>query len=183
MHVPADWGIHVWEHLLARGEPHGIAPYGTEAMGILRIEKGHVAGPELDGRTTPDDLGFGRMLRPDGGYIGRWGLSRPVLQAPDRKQLVGLEADASIPAGAQILDEDRAARLGRQTAALTSLGHVTSSVRSPNLDTHIALALVRSGRERHGETLVAASPVTGEHVPVTVRDPVFFDPESARARS
>ena len=183
IHAPADWGTLVWEHLLERGAPHRIAPYGTEAMGILRIEKGHVAGPEIDGRTSPLDLGFERMLRPDGRYIGHWGLSRPIFRAEGRKQFVGLRGETSIPAGAQILDEERAAQLGRQTTALTSLGHVTSAVRSPNLDAEIALALLRDGRSRIGERLVAASPVTGETVPVEVCSPHFFDPENARARA
>ena len=183
IHVPADWGTAVWEHLLERGAGLGIAPYGTEAMGILRIEKGHVAGPEIDGRTTPLDLGFERMLRPDGGYVGHWGLSRPVLRTEGRKQFVGLRGEASIPPGAQLLDEERAARLGRQAGALTSLGHVTSAVHSPNLGSEIALALLRDGRSRTGERLIAASPVTGESVPVEVCLPVFFDPENVRARS
>ena len=183
IHVPADWGTAVWEHLLEQGAPHRIAPYGTEAMGILRIEKGHVAGPEIDGRTTPIDLGFERMLRPDGSYVGHWGLSRPVFREEGRKQFVGLRGEAPIPPGAQILDEGRAARLGRQTSALTSLGHVTSAAHSPNLGAEIALALLRDGRSRTGEHLVAASPVTRENVRVEVCDPVFFDPESARARA
>ncbi len=183
IHAPADWGAAVWEHLLERGAPHDIAPYGTEAMGILRVEKGHVAGPEIDGRTTPLDLGFERMLRPDGGYVGHWGLSRPVFRSPGRKQFVGLRGEAPIPPGAQLLDEERAARLGRQTTALTSLGHVTSAVHSPNLGAEIALALLRDGRSRTGEKLIAASPVTRENVRVEVCDPVFFDPESARARA
>ena len=183
IHAPADWGTLVWEHLLTRGASHRIAPYGTEAMGILRIEKGHVAGPEIDGRTSPLDLGFERMLRPDGGYVGHWGLSRPVFRAEGRKQLVGLRGEASIPAGAQLLDEGRAARLGRQAGALTSLGHVSSAVHSPNLGAEIALALLRDGRSRTGEKLVAASPVTGESVTVEVCSPHFFDPENARARA
>ena len=182
IHVPADWGLAVWEHLLERGAPHGIIPYGTEAMGILRIEKGHVAGPEIDGRTTPIDLGFERMLRPDGGYIGHWGLSRPVFGAPGRKQFVGLRGEAPVPIGAQILTADRAAKLGRQTSAMTSLGHVTSAVHSPNLDADIALALLRDGRSRIGESLYAVSPVTQENVRVEVCSAHFFDPENARAR-
>ena len=183
IHVPADFGIAVWEHLLARGAPQGIAAYGTEAMGILRIEKGHVAGPEIDGRTSPLDLGFERMLRPDGGYVGHWGLSRPVFRAPGRKQFVGLRGEAPIPPGAQLLDETRAAKVGRQSGAITSLGHVTSSVHSPNLGFDIALALLRDGRSRTGERLLAASPVTRENVRVEVCSPHFFDPENARARA
>ncbi|MBM84660.1 MAG: sarcosine oxidase subunit alpha, partial [Rhodospirillaceae bacterium] len=59
--VPADHGRMVWEVIMEAGKPYGIIPYGTEAMAIMRIEKGHVAGSELDGRTTADDLGLGRM--------------------------------------------------------------------------------------------------------------------------
>ena len=183
IHVPADWGLAVWERLLEQGAAYDITPYGTEAMGILRIEKGHAAGPEIDGRTTPLDLGFERMLRPDGGYVGRWGLSRPVFRAAGRKQLVGLRGEAPIPAGAQILDEARAGKLGRRKEAMTSLGHVTSAAHSPALGAEIALALLRDGRTRLGETLIAASPVTGENVRVQVQEPVFFDKEGARARA
>ncbi len=185
VHVPADWGLAVWERLLECGAPFGIAPYGTEAMGILRIEKGHVAGPEIDGRTTPHDLGLERMLRPGGGYVGHWGLGRPALAAPGRKRLVGLKSKtgAPIPPGAQLIDQRQAVRFERGDAALTSLGHVTSAASSPAVGAEIALALVRGGRERLGETLIGASPVTGESVPVLVCDPVFFDPEGARARA
>ncbi len=77
INTPADYGWALWEALLAAGAGDNIIPYGTEAMGVLRIEKGHVAGPELDGRTTPEDLGLGRLVsakKPD--FIGKHG-SRP----------------------------------------------------------------------------------------------------------
>jgi sarcosine oxidase subunit alpha len=69
--VPAGHAEAVWNAVLAAGEPHGITPYGVEALGVLRIEKGHVAGPELNGQTTAADCGLGRMLKPRGGFIGR----------------------------------------------------------------------------------------------------------------
>src|SRR5260221_12976201 len=83
INVPADYGRPVWEAIMAAGQDLGITAYGTEAMGIMRIEKGHVAGPELDGTTTSEDLGLGRLVsgkKPD--FIGRRGLQRPGLTPP-----------------------------------------------------------------------------------------------------
>ncbi len=88
--VPARYGASLAETLMRAGEPHGIAPYGTEALAVMRIEKGHVAGNELDGRTTARDLGLGRMVSSKKDFIGRVMSGRPALVAPDRMTLVGL---------------------------------------------------------------------------------------------
>ena len=92
IHTPADYGTTVWQALFTAGEGDGIVLYGTEAMGTLRIEKGHVAGAELDGRTTPGDLGLGRLASRNKDYIGRAALERPALADPLRPRLVGLVA-------------------------------------------------------------------------------------------
>jgi heterotetrameric sarcosine oxidase alpha subunit len=173
IYVPAGHGAMLWERLMAAGREHGITPYGIDALNALRIEKGHVAGAELDGRTTADDLGLARMIRPDGDFIGRRSLSRPGLNDPARWQLVGLvpeDGSTALPPGAKIVADipDR------------YIGELTSASWSPMLDKPIALALVAGGRSRHGERLVAASPLFGLEVPVIVRSPVFFDPEGAR---
>ena len=98
IHVPADRGLEMWERLLDAGQPQGIMPYGTEAMSTLRIEKGHVViGAEIDGRTTADDLGMGRMISSGKWCIGKPLLDRPALTAPDRWQLVGLTAQGGAP--------------------------------------------------------------------------------------
>ena len=76
--------------LMQAGEPFGIVPYGTEALGVMRIEKGHVAGNELDGRTTADDLGLGRMMSSKKDFIGRVMATRPGLADPKRPKLVWL---------------------------------------------------------------------------------------------
>ena len=175
INVPADWGRAVWEEVMAAGREHGIIAYGTEAMGVLRIEKGHVAGPEINGQTTPHDLGLGHLVSAKKDFIGRALLTRPGLAAPDRPRLVGLvpqDGRTRIRAGAQIV----AAASGEGPA----LGHVTSAAFSPTLGRPIALALLSRGSERKGETLHAAFPLRGEVVSVAVTGSVFVDPEGKR---
>jgi sarcosine oxidase subunit alpha len=174
INVPADYGLAVWEALLAAGQSCGIVPYGTEAMAVLRIEKGHVAGMELDGRTTPDDLGLAKMVATDKDCIGKRSLSRPGLAAADRRQLVGLvsvDRRTAIPSGAQLVT-DQNHPLPNPIA-----GHVTSTCYSPALERPIALALLSRGRERCGERLHALSPLAGASVEVEVTHHVFYDPE------
>ncbi|HVM77748.1 MAG TPA: sarcosine oxidase subunit alpha family protein [Stellaceae bacterium] len=181
INAPADYGRAVWEALLAVGSSDGIAPYGTEAMGVLRIEKGHVAGPEIDGRTTAEDLGLGRLVsarKPD--FIGKHLMGRPGLIDPKRLRLVGLvpvDGKTRIRAGSQIALETAPA------TAAKGLGHVTSTAFSPELGHPIALALLRGGLQRKSETLHALFPLDGSAVAVRVADPVFVDPEGARLRA
>ena len=91
VHVAADYAIALWEHILKSAAPLGIRPYGLEALASLRIEKGHVAGLELDHRNTLDDLGLGKMAGKDKAYVGKALRFREKLQAPERWSLVGLE--------------------------------------------------------------------------------------------
>jgi heterotetrameric sarcosine oxidase alpha subunit len=179
VHTPAGYGTLVWQALLATGAADGIVPYGTEAMGTLRIEKGHVAGAELDGRTTAEDLGLGRMASRKKDYVGRAALERVALKAPGRLQLVGLVARdgrSPIRSGAQIVADPKA------PPPALMLGHVTSADFSPTLEQPIALALVADGRQRRGETLHAMYPLRDEAAEVVVSDPVFVDPEGRRPR-
>ena len=173
IYLPAGYGTHLWKVLLAAGAEFGITPYGTDAMNALRIEKGHVAGGELNGRVTPDDLGLGRMVKPDRDFIGRRSLSRPGLNAPDRWQLVGLAPEdgrSTLPQGAKII--------GNQ--ANRYIGELTSTTWSPTLGMPIGLGLVAGGRSRHGTILTAHAPLMGRSVRVQVREPIFFDPRGAR---
>lgn len=179
LNVPADYGYDVWQGLLDAGADEHIIPYGTEAMGIMRIEKGHIVGGELNGRTTADDLGFGRMQSSKKRYIGDVLKDRPALVATNRKQLVGLKpADgvSRIPRGARLVADPN----GRRPVPIE--GEVTSQCESPNVGSPIGLGMLKGGRGRHGETLIASSPVTDQHVPVVVCDPVFIDPEGERLR-
>ena len=173
---PADRGEAVWRNLLEAGQPHGIIPYGVEALGALRIEKGHVAGAEIDGRTTLDDLGLGRMASPQTAFVGQEMMRRPGLVDPDRPKLVGLVSRDGQPvrAGSHLVASADPGAPGR------SLGHVTSWTFSPALDRYIALALLRRGRDETWRELFATYPLKGWHVPVEVVPPCMFDPQGTR---
>lgn len=172
--VPAGFGETLWDALMDAGKPFAIVPYGTEAMDVLRVEKGHcVVGAEIDGRTTPDDLGLGRMVKSDD-FFGRRSLDRPALRDPKRLQLVGIIADAALSRSARLVVDP-----GKPTPMPTE-GHVTSARFSPALNRHIGLALVSAGRARAGERLHAVAPLTGEQTTVTLAEPVLFDPKGER---
>ncbi len=177
VNVPADQGLALWEALIEAGAPHRIVPYGLEALSVLRIEKGHVVGAEFDGRATPMDLGFEKMISRKKDFIGRWALGRPAFHEPGRLQLVGLMAldpKEPIPAGAQLMPS------GDGMIPRQSHGHVTSACYSPTLGAEIALGLIADGRARHGQEIVAVSPVQGKAVRVRVQPPCFIDPEGTR---
>jgi sarcosine oxidase, subunit alpha len=167
-------GLEMWESVLAAGEPFGITAYGTEAMHVLRAEKGFViVGQDTDGTVTPADLGMGWIVRKDDSdFIGRRSLRRPDTVRPDRKQLVGLLSDELLPEGAQLVGEDT----GR--IPMPMIGHVTSSYRSPAFGRPIALAMIERGRSRLGHTVFA--PLPDRTIEAQVTDPVFYDPEGAK---
>ncbi|WP_020186970.1 sarcosine oxidase subunit alpha family protein [Methylopila sp. 73B] len=177
INVPADYGRAVWEAVFAAGEPHGITPYGTETMHVLRAEKGYIiVGQETDGTVTPDDVGLAGMIaKAKKDFVGKRSLARPDVVASGRKQLVGLATETAslvLDEGAQIVaDPD-------QPIPMTMLGHVTSSYFSANCGRSIALALVAEGRALMGRTLHVTTP-TG-FAAATVCDPVFFDAEGGR---
>jgi len=177
INIPADYGQAAWDAVMDAGAAYDIVPYGTEAMGILRIEKGHVVGGEINGRATADDLGFGRMLSTKKRYIGDVLKDRTALTEPGRKQLVGIrpvDGRSRIPRAAQIVRDPDAAR------PVIMEGEVTSTCESPNVGSPIGLALLKNGRARIGEKLIASSPVMGVHIAVEICDPVFIDPTGER---
>lgn len=176
VYVPWRFGTSVWEALIGAGQEFGIAPYGLEALGTLRIEKGHVAGAELDGRTTAADLGLAGLLSRKKPFIGSAMAGRPALVDPNRLRLVGLVSRDGRPIriGAHIVRSADPRRPG------PSIGHVTSATYSPALGCNIALALVENGPALHGQTAYAADPVRGTHGTVEIRDPHFYDPDGSR---
>jgi sarcosine oxidase subunit alpha len=178
VHTPSNFALHVWKRLLDAGREFEVTPYGTEAMSILRIEKGHVVAAELDGRTVPSDFGFDALQRKEDDFIGRRSLERPGLQKSSRRGFVGLvsEDGRHIPRGAQLVWNPNADR------PLHTLGHVTSTCYSPNLKKEIALALLEDPEGHDDELLYASSPLTNEHVAVKVTQPVFIDPQGELPR-
>jgi sarcosine oxidase subunit alpha len=180
--VGADCGEALWTRLLECGLAFGITPYGTEAMGVLRIEKGHVAGNELDGRTTAADLGLGKLVRTGGRFLGAGLAQRKGLIEPQRPALVGLvpvDGKASIRAGSQLVASEQEARAG---GVVAKQGFVSSATPSEFLGHSIALGFLENGAARHGEELIAASPLSGDLVRVRVVPPVFVDPDNARLK-
>lgn len=168
----------LWEALYEAGAAHGITPYGTETMHVLRAEKGYpIIGQDTDGTVTPHDLGMSWAVsrkKPD--FIGKRSHARADTLRPDRKHLVGLlpeDPAALLPEGTQLVADGEL-----PAPPVPMLGHVTSSYRSAALGRTFALALIKEGRNRIGERLFA--PVGDRLLPVTVAGPVLYDPEGAR---
>ncbi len=177
--VPARYGDALARRLMEAGAPFGIAPYGTEALGVMRIEKGHFAGNEIDGRTTAADLGVGRMMSAKKDFVGRVMAGRPALLADDRPVMVGLkpvDKAARLRAGAHVLTR------GAEASLENDQGVVTSVAFSPTLRHWIALGLLARGRARMGEIVRAFDPVRGGDVEVEVCAPVFVDPKGEKLR-
>jgi len=177
VNVPADHGRAVWEAIFEAGKPHGITPYGTETMHVLRAEKGYIiVGQETDGTVTPDDAGLSWAIakaKPD--FIGKRSQALPAMTREGRRQLVGLlTEDPKI-----VLEEGAHLTAQRNEQPPTrALGHVSSSYFSATLGRSIALALIADGRARIGQTIYVSLP-EGD-IPVQVTKPVFYDPEGAR---
>lgn len=168
VNVPADAGLHVWQALQAAGAAHGVTAYGTEAMHVLRAEKGFIiVGQDTDGSVTPVDLGMAAMVAKNKDFLGKRSLSRSDTARADRKQLVGLST----------VDPALVLREGAQM--LGTAGHVTSSYFSPTLGRSIALALLEGGASRMGQRVQVAL-ADGSSVAAVVSDPVFFDPKAER---
>lgn len=165
--------------LMQAGAPFGMVPYGTEALGVMRIEKGHVAGNEFDGRTTARDLGLGRMMSTKKDYIGRVLAGRPALIDPDRMSLVGIrptDQAQRLRAGAHLVPGNAA------IDASSDQGVVTSVAFSPSLNHWIGLALLQRGPTRLGERLQAVDPVRANNIEVEICAPCFIDPQGERLR-
>jgi sarcosine oxidase subunit alpha len=176
--APADFGVAVWERIIECAGSLGIRPYGLEALASLRIEKGHVAGLELDHRNTLDDLGLGKMASREKAFVGRELRQRPQLQSPDRWSLVGLEClePGKRLRGGSILfaADDKLEGHGR--------GYMTSATWSTELEKFIALGLYGGGLKHLGDEIVCAYPLKGEQVRARIVSPMFLDAEGARFR-
>ena len=177
INVPAATGLSLWNDLMIAGEKYGITPFGTETMHVLRAEKGFIiVGQETDGTVTPYDLGMDWIVsakKPD--FIGKRSLSRSDMQREDRKHLVGLKTadpEEVLPEGGQIVAETR------PKPPMTMIGHVTSSYYSAALGHSIALAMVKGGRKRIGDTVYV--PLDNKTVACEIVAPGFYDMDGSR---
>jgi methylglutamate dehydrogenase subunit C len=177
--VPAQFGDAAIRAIMEAGGELGIVPYGTEALGVMRIEKGHVAGNELNGTTTAADLGLGRMMSRKKDFIGRTLAMRPGLVAPEQPALVGIKPvvrTARLRAGAHIL------AIGATSTMENDEGYITSVAFSPTLEHWIGLGLIKNGPARIGERVRAYDPIRNGDTEVEIVSPIFLDPEGTRLR-
>ncbi|SDN90998.1 sarcosine oxidase subunit alpha [Halomonas shengliensis] len=179
INVQANYAMHVWKTLFEHGEKYGLTPYGTETMHVLRAEKGFIiAGQDTDGSVTPEDLGMQWAIGYDkpNSWVGKRALSRPDTRRTDRKQLVGLrpkDPSVVLEEGAQIVfDPDHA-------IPMPMVGHVTSSYYSPTLKSGFALAVVKGGHQRMGETVYLPM-VDGKTHAAEIVGTIFVDPKGER---
>jgi sarcosine oxidase, subunit alpha len=176
--VPASQGAAFWEACHAAGKALGAMPYGTEALHVMRAEKGFIMiGDETDGTVIPQDLGLSWAIskkKPD--FLGKRGQERPFLASPDRWQLVGFETlDGSVvPDGAYILADGT-----NDNGQRNVQGRVTSTYHSPTLSRGIAMGLLHNGPARMGE-VVHFNTVAGGSVPARVVNAVAYDPEGEK---
>jgi sarcosine oxidase subunit alpha len=175
--VPAGFGDTLVRRIMEAGRDHGITPYGTETLGVLRIEKGHVAGNEISGQTTAADLGLGRMLSRKKDFIGRVMCDRPGMLDPRRPTLVGLkpiDIQHRLRAGSHLIAK------GAEPVAANDQGYITSVAYSPTLGHWIGLGLLSGGLGRHGQHVRVWDPVRSGDVLAEVCDPVFYDSKGER---
>jgi heterotetrameric sarcosine oxidase alpha subunit len=175
--VPADYGNLVARSIMQAGEEFGITPYGIEALSIMRIEKGHVAGGELNGTTTAADLGLAKMMSSKKDYIGRMMATREGLMDKNRQCVVGIrpfDAADKIRAGSHILKKDDAPSMAADQ------GYISSVAWSPMLNMWLGLALLSNGRERHGEVVKIFDGVRNIHMFGVICDPMHYDRENKK---
>ena len=176
--VPAGYGESVADAIMVAGKEFGIAPYGTEALGVMRIEKGHVTHAEINGTVTPADLGMGRMVSAKkDDFIGRVMNMREGLKDPMRPALVGIKPKSpadKFATGSHIL------KIGDEVSLANDQGYVTSMCYSPNLGHAIGLALVKGGPERYGEEVVIWNGLAGTSITGILCNPAFVDPENEK---
>ncbi|MFL2543770.1 MAG: sarcosine oxidase subunit alpha family protein [Alphaproteobacteria bacterium] len=176
INIPASYALSLWNKCISLGENYNITPYGTEAMHVLRAEKGYIiVGQETDGSVTPIDLDMNWIVsKKKYDFIGKRALNRSDTVKEDRKQLVGiLTVDPSI-----VLEEGSHLVEVETSLPMPMVGHITSSYYSPNLGRSIALGLVKSGTRKKGVKLIV--PTVNKSIEVEITNPVFIDPENER---
>lgn len=180
INVAGWYGRQVWEDVYAAGADLDITPYGTETMHVLRAEKGYpIVGQDTDGTVTPQDAGMEWIVSKTKDFVGKRSYSREDNVRADRKHMVGLlpvDRSTRLPEGSQVIEAGT--DLATAPRPVPMLGHVTSSYDSVALGRPFALALIKGGRERIGDVLLA--PVDDRLVEVEVTSSVLYDPEGSK---
>ena len=180
VNVESNFGNYMWEKIIEIGKKFNIQPYGTEALSTLRIEMGHVAGSELDGRTIPYDTGLDGLSSKKKDFIGKRSLNRKAFIADDRQRIVGLvpiDKKTSIPEGSHLVKDSKG------KIPIPKLGHVSASCWSVEHNNPFSLAILKDGKNMIGQKLYAMSPLKDKTIQVEVVSSHYVDPKGERVRS
>jgi len=176
MYIESDYAHGMMDILWENAQKYDGCLYGLEALGALRVEKGHVTGAELDGRVTIDDAGLGKMASTKKSYIGSAMRKRGVLSADDREMLVGffpINENETFNAGTIVCEKNNIKGQG--------VGRITSVTHSPELGHWIGIGFVKGGLAKWKDiTLVGADPVRNKQMEIKVVSPHMIDPEGKR---
>ena len=180
INVESDYGIFMWKKIIELGKEMNIEPYGTEALSTLRIEMGHVAGSEIDGRVISSDLSLEGMLSKKKDFIGKRSLFREAFVNPNREKIVGvipIDKKTMIPEGSHLVND------GNATLPNPKLGHVSASCWSVEYNNPFSLAILQDGKNKIGKKLYAVSPLKNKNIPVEIISSHYVDPKGERVRS
>jgi len=180
INVESGYGIFMWEKIMEIGKEMDIEPYGTEALSTLRIEMGHVAGSEIDGRTIPSDLSLDGMLSKKKDFIGKRSLNRKAFIEETREKIVGvipLDKKTMIPEGSHLVLDSNA------SLPNPKLGHISASCWSVEYNNPFSLAILKDGKKKIGEKLYALSPLKNKSIPVEIVSSHYVDSKGERVRS
>jgi methylglutamate dehydrogenase subunit C len=175
--VPADYGSQVARSLMHAGHDFGITPYGVEALSIMRIEKGHVAGGELNGTTTAADLGLGKMMSTKKDYVGRMMATREGLTDSNRQCVVGIRP---VDTRDQLRSGSRLLRISATPSMANDQGYISSVAWSPMLNVWVGLALLSNGRTRMGEIIHVFDGLRNVALRAEICEPMHFDKDNRR---
>lgn len=180
INVPARYGKHLWDKLLEAGKQFDLCQYGTEAMHVLRAEKGFIiVGQDTDGTVTPADMDMDWIVsKTKKDFLGKRSFARSDTRREGRAQLVGLltkDPQFVLPEGVHIVAQVK------EAPPMQTLGHLTSSYMSPNTGRSIALAVLQNGLQKKGDT-VQLCLMDGQVIEAVVTDPVFVDEKGERVR-
>jgi heterotetrameric sarcosine oxidase alpha subunit len=180
VNVESGYGIFMWEKIIELGKEMNIEPYGTEALSTLRIEMGHVAGSEIDGRVIASDLSLEKMLSKKKDFIGKRSLNREAFTNSEREKIVGvvpLDKKTMIPEGSHLVKDSNAALPNPK------LGHISASCWSVEYNNPFSLAILKDGKKKIGEKMYAVSPLKDKKIAVEIVSSHYVDPKGERVRS